>query len=403
MSDQNFDKDLMDEFMSNQKPEEPKEEPKQEEKVIPEKNKEDVHTNNDIKEEPKVESKEEPKTKDAPIEFNIEAFNKAIESEEPYESVDQIKELLSLAKGSSELKAKFDEQVKLLEEKEAAIQEGFNPMSYFANEQQFKLNQILKANEGLNENIVNRVVTSDLDSMSDEDVLILNDLIDTKGTYDEKIVRLDIKDRYGLNVNKEDLEDDELQAFQVKEYRLKKDAEKARNDLRKITEIELPTFKDPKDIAEARKAEIDKAFNESKDNWSKFTEDYVEKLDKLTIPYKDDDNKDVSVEFEVDGKFKEMLKTNLPNYAALLGKDVNNKAHIQEITELVQKDYLWMHKGDIIKSVTNDIVTKMTKEQFDKYQNTSKPKQTEAPKNLSEEERHNQEERQRMLNDFGIK
>ena len=404
MSD-NFEKDLMDEYMSNQKPEETKEEPKQEEQVISEENKKDVHTDNEIQtEEPKGEEpKEEPKPEDTPKEFDIEAFNKAIESEEPYESVDQLKELLSLAKGSSELKAKFDDQAKLIEEKDAAIQEGFNPMTYFANEQQFKINQILKANEGLNENIVNRVVTSNLDEMSDEDVLILNDLIDTKGTYDEKIVRLDIKDRYGLNVIKEDLDDDEIQAYQVKEYRLKKDAERARNDLRKITDIELPTFQDPKDIAEARKAEQEKAFNERKENWNKFTEDYVEKLDKLIIPYKDDENKDVVVDFAIDDKFKEMLKTNLPQYATLLGKDVNNKAHLKEITELVQKDYLWLHKGDIIKSVTNDIVTKMTKEQFDKYQNTSKPKQVEAPKNLSDEERHNSEEYKRMLNDFGIK
>jgi|GEM_PF-5807618 len=414
MSDQNtdFDKDLMDQFAANQNPkddEQKTDEPKQDEKVNLSDDK-DVPTNTEEPKKPEdIDQKPEDKPTDIPgqddkgdeVKFDMEAFNKVLERDEPFESIDQVKELLNLK--PLELKAQLEEKDKILAENEEAIKEGFNPMSYFANEQQFKINQILKANEGLNENIVNRVVTSDLNELNDEDVLLLNELIETKGTYDERIVKLAIKDRYGLNVNKEDLENDELQAFQVKEYNLKKDAEKARGNLDKMTNIDLPAFKDPKDLAEERKAERDKVYNDSKDNWKQFADEYTEKLDKLTISYRDDENKEANVDFNVDSKFKDILKEKLPEYAAMLGKDVNDKKDVASVVEQVQKDYLWLRRGDLVKSIVNDIETKKNQETVDKYENPSKPKQTEAPVQLSDEDRHNQAQKDKMLKDFGLK
>jgi hypothetical protein len=199
-------------------------------------------------------------------------------------------------------------------------------------------------------------------------------------------------------VKKEDLGDDELQAFQIKEYNLRKDAEKARGNLAKMTEVELPEFKKPEDIARERKEALDKTFNESKDNWQKFTDDYVKSLDKLTIPYKDDGNKDAAVEFAVDDKFKSMLKENLPQYAALMGKDLNKPNDVKAIHEQVQKDYFWENRSNIVRSIIEDIETKKNKETIDKYDNPSQPKNTEAPKTLSDEERHNKEVDQQMIN-----
>ena len=366
------DKAMMEQFMANKpegdqtlvdpkdKKEEPKEEPKVEgqgdQKPIEDK-KEDVHTNTE--EKPKEDTQEKPKEEpqkpnpeEDEVKFDLSTFNKAFGRE--FESEDQIKEILESA---STLKAQLEEKEKLLEE-------GYNPMEYFANDKQFKLNQILKSNEDLNEAIVNRLVTSDLKEMSDEDVLLLNDLIETKGTYDEKIARLDIKDRYGLNENKEDLNDEELQAHQLKEYRLKKDADRARTSLQKMLDVELPDFKKPEDIAKERKEALDKAFNDSKESWQKFTDDYVKSLEKLTIPYKDDGNKDAAVEFSVDDKFKTMLKENLPQYAALMGKDLKKPNDVKAIHEQVQKDYFWMNRSNIVRSIIDDIEKIFRREQI---------------------------------------
>jgi hypothetical protein len=344
----------------------------------------------DVQEKQSVKEETLDKGKNDSSQFDLSIFNKAFEKN--FESEDQIKEILE---SSSKLKAQLEEKEKLLEE-------GYNPMEYFANEKQFKINQILRQNDGLNETIVNKLVNSDLKEMSDEDVLLLNDLIETKGTYDEKIARLDIKDRYGLNKSKDELDDDELQAYQLKEYRLKRDAEKARSNLEKMLDVELPEFKKPDDIAKERKEAIKKEFNENKEKWQKFTDDYVKTLDKLTIPYKDDGNKEVSVEFAVDDNFKANLKENLPHYAAIMGKDLNNDKDVQSIHEQVQKDYFWLNRSNIVKSIIEDIETKKNKEIIDKYENPSQPKQTEAPTTLSDEERHNKEVDQQINNELKL-
>jgi hypothetical protein len=333
--------------------------------------------------------------------FNLDSFNKAFERE--FKTMDEVTDLLNLSKEHPELKAKLDEKDKLIAERDETLKEQYNPMSYFANEKQFKLNQILKANEGLNESIVSRLMNADLEKLSDKDVLKLNDLIKTKGTFDDRIVEMDIEDRYGLNVNKEDLEGDELRTYQIKEYRMKKDADSARDELGKLTDVELPEFKNPLDVNKEDKAEREKIFNESKDKWGEFTNEFLDKFDKLSIPYKDDDKKDAVFEFGIDDNFKQLAKERIPEIATLLGRDATKKEDVQAIVEQVQKDYLWIHKNDIIKTAIQDTVTKMTQETFDKYHNTSQPKRTEAPPTLSNEERHNKEQMDKMANDFKLK
>jgi hypothetical protein len=399
--DNNFDQEMMQKFNENkeasnkektentEKTENPTQEKVADEQTKTEENNtENVQANNE-------ETTEEVKTES---EITVDSFNKVFETE--YENIDTVKELLKEYPG---LKAQLEDKDKTIVERDEVIKQQFNPMSYFANEKQFKLNQILKQNEGLNESIVSRLMNSNLDELSDKDVLKLNDLIKTKGTFDDKIVEMDIEDRYGLNVNKEDLDEKELQAFQVKEYRMKRDAETAKEELSKLMNIELPEFQDPLNLKNEAKEAQEKAFNETKESWGKFTEDFLEKFEKINIPYKTDDKEEAVFEFMVDDKFKKDMSENLPIYAAMMGKDVNNKDDVKAVVSQVQKDYVWNNISNIVKNIHEDTVTKMTQEQFEKFHNTSKPEKAEAPLNLSDEERHNQEQKEKMINDFKLK
>lgn len=364
-----------------------------------EEHKEDVHTNSETTAETQTEEK--PAQEESNTDFNIENFNKAVEGK--FESIDQVRELISLSKDYPELKAQLEQRDKTIQEKEEALKQHFDPMSYFANENQFKLNQILKSNEGLNESVAARLLNSNLDELSDKEVLKLNELISTKGTFDEKIVEMAIEDQYGINVKKEDLDDDELRAYHVKEYRMKKDAEKARDSLKGIMDVELPEIKDPNSLKEEQAKAQQEAFDQVKSKWDSSMDTLLEKeLNKLTIDYQTDDKKKETFEFEVDDEFKKVLKENLPKVAASYGKDVSKPEDVQALVEQAKKDYLWLRREQVFKTAIEDVVTKMTKEQLDKYNNTSKPKKEEAPERLSDEDKFNKDQQKAMWEHFGL-
>ena len=356
--------------------------PKEEEKT-------DVHTNDD---KPTETQKE--------LDFNIESFNKAFGRN--YKSKDEIQSLFADKEEFVSLKAKYEELEKQSVEKDSKLKEQFNPMSYFANEQQFKINQILKANPDLNESIINRIVTSNLDEMSELDVLKLNESLTTKGAYDDSLIEDVIKDRYGLDVDKEDLDEQGLKKLRVKEFSMKRDAEKALGEIKKMLDVEIPEFKDPTVLAQERDAESKKKFDESKAQWSIYTDKFVKELDKLSIEYQTDGKEKSTFDFAYDDDFKAVLKDKLPQIAAQTGRDVNNEQDVAYLTEQIHKDYLWINRSAVIKSAVEDVITKMTKEQFDKFHNTSQPKSTESPQTLTDEQKKNNETLHKMMDDFKV-
>ena len=361
---------------------------KQDDKPVetpPEDKKQDVPTDNN-------KPTEEPVSN----EFNIETFNKAFGRE--FKSKEDIDNLFAVTEENQSIKAKLEEYQKQLEEKDAKLKEHFNPLSYFANEQQYKVNKVLKDNPELNEAIVGRVLTSNLDELSDKDVLKLNDMIGTKGIFDERIVEMDIEDRYGLNVQKEDLDDDELRKYQVKEYRMKKDAEKARMELKKLSNVELPEIQDPEVLAKEKNDKVQQLYEENKGKWQTYANQLVDKFTKLEIPYKLDDE-EKKFDFEVDKDFLKSIQQTVPEIAARSGKDLNNPQDVAAIEEMIQKNFLWINRGSILKNAIEDTISKMTEEEIKKYHNPTKPKSEDPPKTLNDKERFNQEQRAKMLND----
>lgn len=332
--------------------------------------------------------------------FNIESFNKAFGGDSKYENIEQVRELIELSNKYPELKAQLEDRDKVISERDETIKEQFNPMSYFADEQQFTINQVMKNNPDLNKGIINRIATANLDELSDKDVLKFNELLNTRGTFDDKIVELSIEEMYGLNVNKEDMSDDEVRSLQIKEYRMKKDAESARVDIQKLLTVDKPEFKDPTVLKQERDTANQEAFDKSKEAWEGFTKNFVEKdFTKFNINYQDGNEKK-TFEFDVDAAFSDIVRKNLPAMAAANKKDLNNETDVAFLVEQVQKDFLWVNKDKILKNAIEDVRSKMTKEEIDKYHNPTTVKKDEAPITVTDEDRINQETRQKMIDDF---
>lgn len=332
----------------------------------------------------------------------MESFNKAIGRE--FKDEEEVKNLLKTSDEYSTVKAKVEEYEKMIAEKDKALQDYYNPMTYFANEQQYTINQILKKNPELNYNVVNRIVTTNLSDMADKDVLILNEVLTAKGAFDESVVDRIVTKKYGLNVNKDELDEEGLRDYKAQEWIMKKDADKARSELTKLLEVDKPKAIDP---VLAKKEQVEKdnqLFGENKAKWDMFTNEFVKKFENLKVEYALDDKQKDTFTFGVDEKFKAVLKEKLPLIAAMNKKDVNNPNDVKALIEMVEKDFLWLNKEAMFKTLREDIVSKITEEEFKKYHNPKKPTGgDQAPIRTSEEERLNQATADKLLSDFGLK
>lgn len=359
-------------------------------KVEAPQDKKDVQTNTDTKEEPKSTN-----------DFSLESFNKAFGRE--YKDIEEIKGLFSQVEDSSKLRAQLEERDRLISEKDKALQTQFDPMSYFADEQQYVINQVLKTNKGLNRDVITKLVNSNLSELKDEDVLKLNELLTTKGKFDESVVARVINKKYGLNVNKEDLDEEGLKDYEAQRFLMSKDADEAREKLSKLLQIEKPVFKDPLKAKQEQDETLKKEYDTIKSQWDMFADSFVKGFDKYTIEYEGDDKQKKTFEYLVDDKFRQAVKENLPLIAAYNKKDVNKKEDVEKLVEQVKKDYLWLNQKNIIKNAIEDTMSKMTQAEFDKYYNASKPKSDDKPIRLSDEERFNKETDEKLLKDFKIK
>jgi hypothetical protein len=356
----------------------------------PQDKKEDVQADNDKKEEPKSTN-----------DFSIESFNKAFGRE--YKDIEEVKGLFSQQEEYSKLKAQYEEKEKLISEKDKALQEKFDVMSYFADEQQYVINQVLKNNKGLNKEVITKLVNTNLTDMNDEDVLKLNELLTTKGKFDEAVVARAINKKYGLTVSKEDLDEEGLKDYEVQKFLMKRDADDAREKLAKLLVVDKPEFTDPLKAKQEKEEAFKKEYDAVKNQWSTFAENLVKGLDKYTIEYEGDDKTKKTFEYAFDDNFKKVLKENLPLIAAYNKKDVNKKEDVEQLITQAKKDFLWINQSNIIRNAVEDAMSKATKEELDKYYNPSKPKSDDKPVSLSDEERFNKETDNKLLKDFKIK
>jgi len=290
----------------------------------------------------------------------------------------------------------------MIEEKEKAFKEQYDPMSYFADEQQYIINQVLKNNKGLNRDVITKLVNANIADLKDVDVLKLNELLTTKGKFDEGVVERVINKKYGLNVSKEDLDEEGLKDYEAQMFIMNKDAEEVREKLTKLLDIQKPEFKDPLMSKKEQEAELAKAYNSKLNDWNGFSNKFVNEFKSFAVEYELDDKSKVQYDVQVADDFRKVLATKLPELAAKSGLDINNKDHVTAIVEQVKKDYLWIKKDAILRSFRDDLVSKMTEDEFKKYHNPSQLKNDVRPETLSGEEKFNKEQKTKMLNDFKI-
>lgn len=304
--------------------------------------------------------------------FTLESFNKAFKTE--YKDKGEIESLFNSKDRITQLEGELKEKNSLLDMKS-------DVMNNFADESLYKVNKILIENKNLNKTIANKLVDADFDKMTDEQILVLNEMVERpiKSRRSESSLIENLKRKYDITADFEDLDEDEQATYLNNKLDMEDDASDARKKLSDIVNnIEMPEKRDLKaeqqkidDDAQAKKI----AYQES---MSPIIENIIKDFDKMEIK---DNNDDILMDFDVSDEFKSLLKKNLLDTAMISNIDPKDKKSVDGLKDFVEKEYYWANRKKIAHIITENALTKSRDESFQKYHSRKKTNDKEAPNN----------------------
>lgn len=287
-----------------------------------------------------------------------------------FKSVDEIKSLKvgERIKGFEELNKGFSTQKQELESLKKTNEElktQINPLSHFANEKEYIRQQLIKKYPDYDPTILTSIVLADPEKLSHIDILKMAmrvDYPDVKAT-DTQLNDL-IEERFNISIDGYD--PNEATTENLKVQMAVKDALKKFNALK--ADIKLPEQTD----YEAKRVEQIKSLS---DQWKPFVSNLDQHLDKVVIMGEENGKKVPLVEFGIDREFKNLVKSKVDDIVksqAEAGYEFNSERQ-GALVNAYKQLYLINNLPKILQAHTNDVVLKMTLEQFKERHNPSQP------------------------------
>lgn len=351
--------------------EEPKEQPKEEPKDQPKET---------PREEPKEEPKETPKEQPAEWQFNAEEFNKQFETE--YDSPDTLKEDL---KDVKELRTKYSQletdKSELQNKYEEALKAN-DPMQYFANEEEYKRQLILKKyGQEVNPAALNMIVSADLATLKDMDVLVLGEMVRNPNVIGgESGARELIYDRLGI-----DPEEDQSSWSTLQKNKIASAATSIRNDLNKLKNVEIPERVDFETQSAAKAQELKQQRQELEGKWDKATSKMLDGFKEFTVQDEVDGNKTDVFTYAIPEAFIPEAKADVLEFMAEQGLEPTQE-NIEKAMEYVQERFVRENFQNMLLTYGNEIRSKVTEEKDKEVNNPEPPKDTQKPEEQADKE-----------------
>jgi hypothetical protein len=341
-------------------------------------------------EEPKGEPGQEPGQEPAQVDTEedkkswLNRFNEQFQTQ--YESEDQLKELFDYKTQHSDLQ----EKIRL---KDEALSQASDPNSYFANESLMKVNEIVKQHN-VDINTAAQLASTDFSQMGDDQVVLMNSLLENpEYRGDEDLLREEIQEQYGLDVDLDDYEGEERSKKERELRRRKKkmevDARKARQKFQNMQQVELP-----------QKQNLEEGIQQKEEQFAQSAEKNADKFisDMSKIEYGE------GMEFQLDDEWKNnyLTKDNLKNFASQHKIDLSTEEGYEKAKEAYKMGYVYKNLPKILNDYKKRLQTEQKDEEYNKYNNPrpnnrgEKPDGEASPKS---KEKVNQE----IAADFGIK
>ena len=283
---------------------------------------------------------------------------------------DEIERLRGVESEFKETKTKYEEAKSQL-----------NPRKHFVNDEEYKRQLILqKYGEDVNPAFLNKIISKDINELSDLDVLVLGKQASNPNISNpDDAVQLIYND---LRI--EPNEDGKLE--RIDELKLSDASLSVRKELNKLKDIEIPALTDYEAEKQARLEAGESALRELEGKWDKVANKMLEGFDNYHL-YEDKDGKKESYyTYAVDDDFKSMAKEAVMREIAEKGLDLTEE-NIRQVRGFVEAEF-WHQRGDRIvssygKSIKASLTeAKMIEDDNPKPRNTSETPKTDADKEM---------------------
>ena len=340
---------------------------------------EETETSEETKtEETQVETKTEEQTQTETIDWFSE-LNKSFGTN--YSSVDELKSVLGEYGSLKEKVSKIDDfdtlssRLEKVEKERNLLIEKYrelkDPQSFFADDVEFKRNQLIKSNPSINGEVARKALTMDLGTANPLDIIALSmQLTHSKLSGGEVGAKEAFLLSKGIDVQLEDdgsLDASALSRAQINIINL--EAEKAAKDIASIRDsVQLPeSSKEVEELISEWSAQSQEPqFDMSK--WEGKIADVVKGVDIFEIK-----EADVVLYSEpIDAEFKEGLEDAIKE-AISKGKIEPTPENIKILIEEAKKEYAFENMSSIMKRYKSNVELKIKEEQHRQIHNDVDP------------------------------
>jgi len=280
---------------------------------------------------------------------------------------DSLKE--KFAKGETslaELQAKYEEAKNLL-----------NPRTHFANEEEFRRQQILlKHGQDINPSMLNKIVGADFSQMSDLDMLVMGKKVGNPNLQGgDQDIREMIYRQLGV-------EEDSSEWTVATKNIVSEAANSVRKELTKLKDVEVPEAVDfEKQRADAATA-ITAKKEELTGQWTEVATGLIKGFNEFSLK----NDGEVYFTYQVDEGFKKEATDYVVGY--LVDNAIEpTKENLREAQSYVE-DLFWRKKGnDIMRAYGEDVKAKITGENQKENDNPKPPNETDAPPDVDDKQK----------------
>lgn len=280
----------------------------------------------------------------------------------------------------------FEEQLKELETLKADLEfykNGVNPLDYFASEDDFRIQQFKKANPEKNASLAYRVFTSDLDKLSDLEVLAQYEMLNNDVEGGEAGAKELVAQQYSL-----DLESDPKEWSTLSRNQLKKAANTVRREIKEMKE----SYKLPEriDVAGKRQTEQEAQAKRTElitKGWTEVIPKALNEIKEIEINDTDKDGKveplmkyviDEETKKELGEEAKQILISNNVEINAESGKFIDKYIKDQYVTRTLPK---------LLKAYATTLLAELDKKKDEETHNPNPIKTDPRPPSADDAEK----------------
>jgi len=281
-----------------------------------------------------------------------------------FKSEDDIRTLIEQSSKAKQ----YEEQLKELETLKADLEfykNGINPLDYFASEDDFRIQQFKKANPDKDSSLAYKVFTSDLDKLSDLDVLAQYEMLNNEVEGGEAGAKELVAQQYSL-----DLDSDPKEWSTLSRNQLKKAANTVRKEIKDMKgSYQLPEKIDVSGKRQSEQEAVAKRTEAIKKGWEEVIPKALEQIKEIEINDLDKDgNPEAMMKYVIDDEMKKELGEEAKSILIATGQDINAESG-KAVDKYIKDQYVIRNLPKILKAYSTSLLADLDRKKDEETHN----------------------------------